>query len=317
MESSTVAARSASALTWAREHPVLRPLLRWGGPAAYLLALAAVITSEGLPTSRDAVFVWILLGLLAASLTNVRRWFRGVLFDWLPFGVILFTYDLLRGAADSLFTAHVEPQLRADELLFGGRVPTVWLQEHLWNGPARIDWVDYAAWAVYLTHFFGTLVVAAALWLCASRLFRRYVAMVSVLAVTGFATYALFPAVPPWMASARGELEPTERIARVVSRDIPIGRFGALWEHGERYANDVAAVPSLHAAYAMLIALFFWRLARWRWRVLLAAYAVAMGLALVYTAEHYVSDVLAGWLYAAFAFVLVQAIVRRRAEAGG
>jgi membrane-associated phospholipid phosphatase len=55
-------------------------------------------------------------------------------------------------------------------------------------------------------------------------------------------------------------------------------------------------VPSLHAAYTLLIALFLWRLApRWG-RVLLAAYPLAMAFALVYTAEHYFSDILVGWV---------------------
>ena len=52
----------------------------------------------------------------------------------------------------------------------------------------------------------------------------------------------------------------------------------------------------------MLITLFLWRLApRWG-RVLLAAYPLAMTFALVYTAEHYVSDILLGWIYALIAF---------------
>ena len=35
-------------------------------------------------------------------------------------------------------------------------MPTVWLQDRLWDAQ-RIDWIDYAAWIVYLTHFFATL----------------------------------------------------------------------------------------------------------------------------------------------------------------
>ena len=64
----------------------------------------------------------------------------------------------------------------------------------------------------------------------------------------------------------------------------------------------------------MLIVLFFWRSRRWRWRILLAAYPLAMAFALVYTAEHYVSDVLLGWLYAVGAFVAVEAFLRWRAR---
>jgi membrane-associated phospholipid phosphatase len=287
-----------------------RGYLRWAAPAAYFAALALAVTFRGLPTSRDALFLWILLGLLAASLTDIRRRWRSLIVEWLPFGAILFAYDLLRGSADSIFAAHVEPQLHADELLFGGTVPTVWLQQQLWNGPGDLSWVDWAAWGVYLTHFFGTLVVAAALWLARSKLFRPYVATVSLLAAAGFATYALFPAAPPWLASDEGALPPTDRIVRFVSAAAPLDFFGAVWEHGARYANDVAAVPSLHAAYALLITFVLWGIARWPWRILLAAYALAMGFALVYTAEHYVVDVLLGWVYAVAAAVAVTAAAR-------
>src|SRR5215211_8504383 len=159
------------------------PLLRVAALATYLAALAIACVVRGIPTSRDALFLWIVLGVLAASIHDVRGWLRGVFFDWLPLAAILFAYDFLRGSADEVFTPHVRPQLRADELLFGGQVPTVWLQQHLWDGASSIDWLDYAAWIVYLTHFFGTLSVAAGLWLFARPLFRPYAAMVALLAV--------------------------------------------------------------------------------------------------------------------------------------
>jgi membrane-associated phospholipid phosphatase len=67
-------------------------------------------------------------------------------------------------------------------------------------------------------------------------------------------------------------------------------------------ANPVAAIPSLHSAVAFFVMLYFWRSAgRWRW--LLALYPMAMGFALVYMGEHYVVDVLLGWIYATTVFV--------------
>jgi membrane-associated phospholipid phosphatase len=307
MESATTATAGV------RPRPRAPAWLRWAGPAVYAVALGITCGVRGLPTSRDALFLWILLGLLAASLTDLRRWLRGVLLEWLPFGAVLFAYDLLRGLADGLRATSIWPQLRFDEVVFG-TVPTVWLQERMWDGAAAIDWIDYAAWSVYLTHFFGTLTVAAGVWLFAQRLFRRYAAMVALLAVFGFATYALFPAAPPWLASELGHLEPTDRIVHFVSADAPLDFFGAIWERGAQYANDVAAVPSLHAAYALLIAIFLWPVVSRPWRVALALYPLAMAWALVYTAEHYVSDILLGWLYAAVAALAVDAAFRRRAR---
>ena len=122
-----------------------------------------------------------------------------------------------------------------------------------------------------------------------------------------FTTYALFPAAPPWLASQEGALPPTARLVKLIWTHVPIAHFRLLFEKGERYSNAVAAIPSLHAAYALLIALVLWRSARrGPWRVLLAAYPVAMAFALVYSGEHYAIDILLGWLYAVLAFVVVE-----------
>jgi hypothetical protein len=296
--------------------PSTQRLLRWGGPILWATALVIFWVEDGLPLSRDRLVMWILLGLLAFSLTNVRGWLRSVVLEWLPFLAILWAYDLLRGQADGLlFQAHVLPQLRADEYLGAGVAPTVRLQNWLWDGFSDIHWYDYVAWLIYVSYFLGTYVVAAFLWWVNRPLFRRYVVTVSVLAMMGFATYAMFPAVPPWMASDLGALEPTTRTIGIIWGHIPIGNFNTLYEKGANYSNQVAAVPSLHGAYTLLITLTLWPLVSARWaRVLLALYPLAMLFALVYTAEHYVVDILLGWVYCGLAFVAVKVAADRLAE---
>jgi hypothetical protein len=198
-----------------------------------------------------------------------------------------------------------------------------------WGGPAVwvvafvIFWLSRGlplsrdmllAWLVYVSYFLATYVVAAVLWFVARDRFRRYVVMVSVTAMMAFATYALFPAVPPWMASELGELAPTTRSIGVIWSHIPIGNFDTLYEKGAAYSNQVAAVPSLHGAYTLLVALILWPLVpRWG-RFLLAVYPIAMTYALVYTAEHYVVDILLGWLYALIAYWAVNRLFDRLAE---
>jgi membrane-associated phospholipid phosphatase len=165
-----------------------------------------------------------------------------------------------------------------------------------------------------LTHFFGTLVVAAILWTWAHDRFAKFATMVCVLALTGFATYALYPADPPWLAARQGHIGSANRLIAIVWRHVPIAHYGSLFEKGQTYANNVAAMPSLHAAYAMLIALYLWRIVpRWS-RVLLALYPLAMGFALVYSGEHFVVDVIAGWAYAVLTYGSVEWAFARRAE---
>ena len=187
---------------------------------------------------------------------------RSVVFEWLPFALVLAVYDLLRGHADGLlFSAWYRPQLEADDFLFGGNVPTVWLQDRLWHGSAHLRWYDYASWGVYMSYFVATYLVAGLLWFFARARFRRYVGCVALLAGMGFATFALFPAAPPWLASREGELDATTRLIGPISGHVPFLSFSfeGLFERGWEYSNPVAAVPSLHAAYTLLITLFLWR----------------------------------------------------------
>jgi membrane-associated phospholipid phosphatase len=274
-----------------------------------------MLVVAGIPTSHDLLFSWLLLGMLAFTATDFRKRLPRLVVDWAPLIAILLVYDILRGYADGLvFPAHELPQIRVESWLFGNPVPTVWLQQHLWHGGDDLRWWDYLTWFVYLTHFLATLICAAALWVFAHDRFSRYVSMVCGLALVGFSTYVLYPAVPPWLAAEQGNLGESNRIVPIAWKHIPVGHFNAMFEHGVHYANNVAAMPSLHAAYAMLFSLFLWQLApRWA-KPLLAIYPVAMSWALVYAGEHYVVDCLAGWVYAVAVFVAVNRVFDRRAE---
>ena len=282
-------------------------------PVTWVVASAAMVASVGVPTSHDLVFVWFALGMAAFSVTDLRRRVPRLVRDWSPFIGVLFIYDRLRGYADGLFVhAREVPQIKIEAAIFGTPIPTVWLQNHLWHGPAHLHWWDYLAWFIYLTHFLATLIVAAVLWTWAHDLFARFATMVCALAFAGFATYVLYPAVPPWMAAQHGSIGEANRAIPIIWHRVPIAHFGSLFEKGQHYANNVAAMPSLHSAYALLIALYLWRLVpRWA-RPLLAVYPVAMMFALVYTGEHYVVDCAAGWVYAVTVFLAVNWVFERR-----
>ena len=298
-----------------------RRAVHWIAPTLYVAVLSGYMWREGIPVGRERLIIWILLGLLALSTTNLSGWMRSVMFEWLPFVLLLAVYDLLRGRADGLlFSTWYRPQLEADSILFGGNVPTVWLQDRLWHGTTDVRWYDYATWAVYMSYFAATYLLAGLLWFFARERFRRYVGSVVLLAGMAFTTFALFPAAPPWLASGVGELEPTTRLIGPVSGHIPFLSFSfeGLYERGAEYSNPVAAVPSLHAAYTLLFTLFLWRFARWA-RPLLALYPLGMAFALVYAAEHYFSDILLGWAYTLVAVWVVRRVaasVSRRADPG-
>ena len=288
--------------------------MRFGVPAAWVVGTALLVLLAGVPTSRDVIYIWLGLGMAAFSATDLRRRLPRLVRDWAPLVSILFLYDFLRGFADGLlFHAHEMPQIQLERAIFGRPIPTVWLQNHLWHGANDMRWWDYASYGIYVTHFVATPLIAAVLWTFAHDKFARYASMVCVLAVTGFATYVLYPAVPPWLAAQDGNIGPTTRTVGMVWQHIPIAHFSSLFENGQHYANNVAAIPVAPrrvrpardadplAAGAGLGA----RPAR--------DYPVAMAFALVYSGEHYVVDCLLGWVYALFAYGVVTAVAERRA----
>ena len=195
---------------------------------------------------------------------------KQVVVDWLPFYVLLTLYDMLRGSAGSWLMPHALPQIRIDEWLFGGTVPTVTLQHALYTPGVAHVW-DYAAFVVYMTHFVVPFVVAGLLWKYAHDRFRRFLVLFVLLTFAALLTYALYPAVPPWMASQNGFLPPTAKIIDEMWTHVRLANGSGIFSGTGHFADPVAAVPSLHAAYPMLLVLFFWKQAG---RVALAAPAV-------------------------------------------
>jgi hypothetical protein len=282
-----------------------RRLLRALPLAVWAAGTVAVVAIFGLPYTRDWVFAWVLLGALAVSLGDIGGWLRGVVVDWLPFFLVLTAYDLARGGADGwLAPTHFLPQADVDAWLFGGGIPTVWLQQQL-HDPGHVHWFELLAFLVYVSHFFVTPLLAAWLWVRDRQRFRRFAAALALLTLLGCATFVAFPAAPPWMASEHGLIGPTTRLIPQLWTWLGAGAETGFVGTGYRYANEVAAVPSLHAALALLVALAAWPRRRWA-RAVVGAYPLAMALAIVYTGEHYVSDVLLGWVYAVVSFAAIR-----------
>jgi len=284
-------------------------VLRVLPPLVYVGVAAAVFPLNGAPLERDRLSLW-LLGLLAClSLGSVTGFVRSVLCEWLPLLAALTLYDLVRAEGSAHLPVHGMFQVDLDRWVFGaGHVPTVWLQEHLWD-PARLGWVDYASWGVYMSYFLASPLLLAALWLLDRGGFRRYARRLTLISFGAVTWFLLWPSMPPWLASEKGMIGNTTRIVAYVH--LPWFDATSVWERGLRLANNVAAFPSLHQGMTVLLVLVLWgRVPRWL-RVPLALYPVAMAFALTYMAEHYVVDLAAGSALAVAVVKIEPAVTRR------
>jgi hypothetical protein len=281
--------------------PRRRLLVGW---AVFAIAFVLYTLILGLPYSEDEILLWLTAALFVASLSDLGQWRRGLVRDWLPLYVVLAVYALLRGyASHVLWGPFSRPQVAFDSFIGGGQPPTVTLQRWLFRANDLRPW-DYLAWLTYMSHFFTSFIVAGVLWKRDHARFTRFVALFVGLTFLGYITYVLYPALPPWLASQTGHIPPITRIIPVVWDHVGIHGAGALFTGNNQFDNNIAAMPSLHAAYPMLLLLFFWKRARPAVRAILVAYVLAMAFTLVYTGEHFVLDEVVGWSYAIITFVV-------------
>jgi hypothetical protein len=297
--------------------PVTRPPVRTAAMTAFATLLVGWSTWLGVPNDTVQVFAWLWLGTIAWHVEAPWRYHLRFLRDWsLPMvGLVVYFYS--RGLTDELgLPVHYTMPIRFDEWMFGGVLPTEWLQDRLCSDPCERDssprWYDVLLTTVYASHFLTGLTVAAVLWIRERGAWLRWMRRYVTINFGALVVYIVYPMAPPWMASELGLIDAD--LPRITGRgwdDLGLGRFDLVLQG---VGNPVAAMPSLHAGIAFLVAMHgIWRL-RSPLRFLLPLYPLAMSFALVYYAEHYVVDILAGAVLAALVMVGCGMWERRRGQ---
>ena len=262
----------------------------------------------GLPTDIIAATAWLWLATVCWRIDRPFRDQLGFLRDWAPLVGVLTLYDLSRGLADNGAQPHAQEMINFDRWMMGGTdLPTIWLQRRLFD-PDTVHWWDLVASLVYYSHFVVTPVVAVVLWLRNRERWGRFTRRWIGLSLLGLATYFLYPAAPPWWAAREGLVGDVTRVAIHSWKVLGMQTAGHVTNVTNNLSNPVAAMPSLHAGFSLLVVAFFLPTVRRRWRPVLLAYPATMGLVLVYSGEHWVIDVLVGFGYVAVVYALTAAI---------
>jgi membrane-associated phospholipid phosphatase len=285
-------------------------------PIPFVVHAAWVIARGQFHWENGAVLVASIA--LFATGPRTKKLFLGAY----PIGLIGILYDTMRlveHVGVSTSRVHV-CDLRAHELaLFGvtlnGQPATLhdWFQAH----PSPV--LDAICAFPYATFLF--VVVGCAVWLY----FRDYPKMLRyawcyfALNIAGFLTYHLYPAAPPWYFHAHGcqvdlfaHASEGPALARVDAR-LGIHYFAGMYGR----ASDVfGAMPSLHVAYALLVALEGWSTWTNGWRAASVVFFLTMCFAAVYLDHHWVLDAIAGMAYSAVVVMTARWLTRPRTSPG-
>jgi membrane-associated phospholipid phosphatase len=255
----------------------------------------------------------LMAGLILLAATLLGR-IKPLIRDWFVFMAFVYLFDSLRGTIYILtckwnLPAYALYVLNVERKLFGG-VPSVALQKALLRPDAAgsFSWLEKGLTVCYGSHFIAFLFVGFLIWLSRPKAFSLYKTSFYWLIFLGILGYAVAPTVPPWMASEHFGLIP------------PLTRFNAILFNfaipdlsNGFDTNPIAAMPSLHAAFPVLCSLLLWRLYRWK-AAPFYLYTLAILFTIVYSGDHYVTDVLAGLVLAVLCYAVACRLTSRRRE---
>lgn len=273
------------------------------GLAGTLICISLFVFRPSFPTpDKLLMFLIFVFMIFGEAWQMFKRLF--------PFVAILFVYESFRGVADKLNT-HVNYWISPhfDKTIFGN-LPTIYLQNWWWRG--RPQWYDYALYLPYLLHFIFPIGLALLVWKTRIKYYWQIVCTYLVVAFGAFLTYFLLPAAPPWLASQNHYIPHVTRISSFVWAGLGLHDFPSLYN--QISPNQVAAIPSLHVAWAILLPIFIYKLYGWRWALLASVYPLVISIGVVYEAEHYAFEVILGVLYAIIGYLVTPYFIKSTAK---
>ncbi len=283
---------------------VVRLVLMFGYLATYLWWLRV----KGLPIDRISVAISVGIFLVCAFIGRSWRTWGVLLLDCIAYSVMWLAYEKTRGTADAGidvfgwfhldFPLQVQAARNIDRAMFFGHDPNVVLTKHFW-GPT-IRWYDVVASLTYMTHFVVPVIVMGVLWATSHRQWARFLKRFATLLGVACLMFVLMPTIPPWMAGDRRYrfhlFEPLKHNAWRGFYHLGFHGFTNDYKIQLSNGNAVAALPSLHASFALIVPAFFlpWIKPKWLKAVALM-FPVIMLTSLVYLGEHWVIDGFVGW----------------------
>jgi len=166
--------------------------------------------------------------------------------------------------------------------------------------------IDLANWAYFNTHFVITVAFLAWLYLARNEHFYFVRNMFMVAMAVALVGYAAFPTAPPRFFPEAGFTDTVASFTGIEQDQNAVASF---------LVNPYAAVPSMHIAFSLMIAvpamaLMSSAIARALW----SAYPLLVFFVITVTANHYWFDAAAGAAVACVAAVAAHQVARVRPE---
>lgn len=244
-------------------------------------------------TRPEQFFLAFLFSALYLLSTTTRRWVLG----FSIFIIFWVLFDFMKAFPNYLYnTVHIADLYQLERSIFGIAQDGVEVTPNEFAGAHASSVLDLLAGLFYLCWVPVPLAFAMYLFAKSKSDFLKFSLTFLLVNLIGFVIYYIYPAAPPWYVDQYG----FDLIPNTPGNTAGLGRFDALTGTAifsslyAKSSNVFAAMPSLHAAYPMVVLYFGLKRRMGSVNVLFALIMLGIWFAAVYSGHHYVLDVLLG-----------------------
>jgi len=305
-----------------KEKPKIKPVVLVT-PSSLLAP--ATIRNSFLITASYLVISYLLIGfkpeqLILAGLVNVlyfaSRITRRLIIGFSVFIIYWIVFDYMKAFPNYRHNeVHIQDLYNWEKSWFGFHWNNAFVTPNEYFAQNISASLDILSGIFYLCWVPVPLAFAAVLFFKNRQLFFQFSLTFFLVNIIGFIGYYSYPAAPPWYVSQYG----FDFVSSTPGNTAGLGRFDTLLGVDifkgiyAKSSNVFAAMPSLHAAY-MLIVVFFGIKAKMRgWNILFAMITIGIWFAAVYSGHHYILDILAGIVCTVIGISLFQFWVKTKA----
>jgi hypothetical protein len=242
----------------------------------------------------DQLVLALLFNALYFASQTTRRFITG----FSIFIVYWIIFDYMKAFPNYRYNAvHIESLYNLEKKCFGFAWNNTLVTPNEYFALHHYTWLDILTGIFYLCWIPVPLIFAGILFFKNKNHFFQFSLSFFLVNLIGFVGYYVYPAAPPWYVAQHG----FEFIPSTPGNTAGMGRFDEFFGVHifsglySKSSNVFAAMPSLHAAY-MLIVLYYGIMSRMKrvYNYLFAFILFGIWFSAVYSSHHYVLDVLAG-----------------------
>lgn len=307
-EPSSVATKSAKETMPSRSSLFTKKSLLFSGIASVLYLVLSYIL---IGFKTDQVILVSIFNLCFFASRITRQFING----FSIFIIYWIIFDYMKAFPNYEFNeVHIQSLYEAEKALFGIQWNGSVLTPNEYFAQQSVPAIDVVAGFFYLCWIPIPLTFAGVLFFKNRKAFFQFSLTFFLVNIIGFIGYYLYPAAPPWYVTQYGfDFNPatpgnTAGLARF-DNYFDISVFKGMYA---KSSNVFAAMPSMHAAFMMIVLFFGLKYNMKGWNILFATIMIGIWFSAVYTSHHYILDVLAGITCAVTGIAILQWWIQTR-----